>query len=265
MDMPNVTVSGTAGRGVGRADRALRILATFLILSAVPASPAVAAAKGQEPSRKAPSPGGRIEVRLPADLTFDRTIGERGAVIFRHTTHTAFAGGQCVACHPQPFKILHPTRQASHEEMNAGRSCGICHDGRTAFSTGDPAACQSCHTGMPKRAEAPSLAGGAKGGAAAAPPAKPAARAGPGDVKLAKSAGSPGRVTFRHATHGGAKARCDRCHPKLFGMKPAGTPLEKAAMFEGKSCGACHNGKTAFGVDDGAQCQRCHATTGASK
>lgn len=143
--MPNVAPSVTVGRGLSPTARALRILAAFLILGAAHGGPAVGAIKGQDPSRKAPSPGEQIEVRLPADLIFDRTMGEGGAVIFRHTTHTAFAGGQCVACHPQPFKILHPTRQASHEEMNAGRSCGMCHDGKKAFGVDDGAQCQRCH------------------------------------------------------------------------------------------------------------------------
>jgi c(7)-type cytochrome triheme protein len=266
--MPYVAAFVTARRGANRLARALRIVAVFLILGAAPVPAAVAAIKGQDPSRKAPAAGEPIELRLPPDLIFDRTIGESGAVIFRHTTHTAFAGGQCVACHPQPFKILHPTRRTNHEEMNAGRSCGMCHDGRKAFGTGDQAACQSCHIGLPKKGEAPSPAGAGKRAAAAAPAAKPAApavRAGPGDVRLAKSAGSPGSVTFRHATHGGAKSRCDQCHPALFAMKSAGAALEKSAMYEGKTCGACHDGKKAFGVDDAAQCQRCHAAGGANK
>lgn len=143
--MPDVGVSLSEGRGVRATVRVLRILAALLIVDGAIGGPAVPAGKAQGPSSQTPSPGERIEVRLPADLSFDRTMGESGAVIFRHTTHTAFAGGRCVACHPQPFKILHPTRQANHEEMNAGRSCGTCHDGKKAFGVDDSAQCQRCH------------------------------------------------------------------------------------------------------------------------
>lgn len=145
--MANVPASVAAGRGVSRMARALRILAVILTLGAALAGPAVAATEGQSPSGKASAPAEGIEVRLPPDLIFDRTIGESGAVIFRHTTHTTFAGGKCAGCHPQPFKILHPTRRADHEEMNAGRSCGACHDGKKAFGVDDGAQCQRCHAG----------------------------------------------------------------------------------------------------------------------
>lgn len=87
-----------------------------------------------------------VEVRLPPDLVFKQTVGDSAAVVFRHPTHAAFSGGQCVTCHPQPFKILHPTHRTSHAEMNAGRSCGICHNGRQAFGVGDGAQCARCHT-----------------------------------------------------------------------------------------------------------------------
>ena len=30
-------------------------------------------------------------------------------------------------------------------------------------------------------------------------------------------------------------------------------------MLQGATCGACHNGKEAFGVDDSERCERCHA------
>jgi c(7)-type cytochrome triheme protein len=35
-------------------------------------------------------------------------------------------------------------------------------------------------------------------------------------------------------------------------------PFTMAAMGEGKLCGACHDGKTAFTVKDQANCSRCH-------
>lgn len=47
---------------------------------------------------------------------------------------------------------------------------------------------------------------------------------------------------------------CYACHDDLFPMRRDANPT-MAAMARGESCGACHNGKLAFGVDT---CHRCH-------
>ena len=169
-----------------------------------------------------------------------------GVVVFRHATHVALAENNCLACHNPPdpvFKILRPVRHTSHEEMEAGKTCGACHDDKKAFGTTNTDNCQNCHM---------------EAGAEAAP------RTGPKDVALALNEGSPGAVTFRHSSHGGAQAKCARCHPSLFPMKASGKPMDYAAMLEGATCGTCHNGKEAFGVDDSAYCERCHATEGST-
>lgn len=61
-----------------------------------------------------------------------------------------------------------------------------------------------------------------------------------------------GKVVFDGTTH--AKITCKECHPALFKMKKGGK-LSKADMKAGKSCGACHNGKKAFGL---TECAKCH-------
>jgi c(7)-type cytochrome triheme protein len=43
--------------------------------------------------------------------------------------------------------MLRPQRRATHQEMDAGRSCGACHDGKRAFATSDGERCEGCHTG----------------------------------------------------------------------------------------------------------------------
>jgi hypothetical protein len=143
--------------------------------------------------------------------------------------------------------MLHPARATSHEAMNAGRSCGTCHDGKRAFAAADETACPVCHTGRSKPA-APVAA------AAQAPPPKiepirppstgasPAARsararafaqssrevakaeptasaqAAPGDVPFSSNPDAPAPVRFRHADHRGGGIRiedgdhCERCH-----------------------------------------------------
>jgi c(7)-type cytochrome triheme protein len=84
-----------------------------------------------------------VDVKLPPDLIFETTVGADQAVTFRHTTHVEFANGRCVACHPAPFRMLRPTRKASH----AADSCGSCHDGTKAIGTDDQDACSTCHAG----------------------------------------------------------------------------------------------------------------------
>jgi len=83
----------------------------------------------------------------------------------------------------------------------------------------------------------------------------------PGELMLPASPNSPGKVTFLHVSHLGEKPDCTRCHPKLFSiMKGGGTRsadgrITHAKMEKGRQCGACHNGKAAFGFDD---CTACH-------
>jgi c(7)-type cytochrome triheme protein len=83
----------------------------------------------------------------------------------------------------------------------------------------------------------------------------------PGPHEFAQTGDSPGKVTFNHASHVDESApSCTGCHPKLFSILKAGAaadgkPITHAAMDNGGSCGACHNGTKSFGVDD---CTLCH-------
>ncbi len=82
----------------------------------------------------------------------------------------------------------------------------------------------------------------------------------PGDYIFARGDGSPGPVTFSHATHvDAAKPSCVTCHPKSFRILESGRtvtaePIQHKHMEAGAACGACH-GKTAFGFDS---CDTCH-------
>jgi len=82
----------------------------------------------------------------------------------------------------------------------------------------------------------------------------------PKDFNFPQGDGSPGPVTFSHASHvdEGAPA-CLTCHPRNFRMLEAGKtsdgqPLNHDRMKAGQGCGACH-GKTAFDFDS---CEMCH-------
>jgi c(7)-type cytochrome triheme protein len=134
--------------------------------------------------------------------------------------------------------------------MERGASCGACHDGRAAFGVKDPAACQTCHAGIPR----PDPAVGGAPGAARTP-----ARALPAAIRFTRGGSSPGTVRFRHATHGGVG--CASCHPKLVAMKSTGG-RPGGVMHGAGSCGGCHDGQRAFGVEDADACGRCHRESG---
>ena len=75
-----------------------------------------------------------------------------------------------------------------------------------------------------------------------------------------------GKVIFDGTLHAGKGLKCADCHskPKLFEMKKGGDTMTMAAMNEGKFCGSCHDGKTAFSVKAAADCAKCHQTVSAS-
>jgi c(7)-type cytochrome triheme protein len=83
------------------------------------------------------------EVRLPADLTYSGAKGSPGSVVFRHETHVPLESDKCTACHPEPFSILGSRSKITHAEMDVGKSCGSCHDGKTASGVQDD--CFHCH------------------------------------------------------------------------------------------------------------------------
>lgn len=84
----------------------------------------------------------------------------------------------------------------------------------------------------------------------------------PKEKTLPQGDGSPGVVTFRHDSHVDAsRPDCTTCHPTLFPIvkrtasSAAPAAIRHADMEKGKSCGSCHDGKSAHGLDD---CGTCH-------
>ncbi len=81
----------------------------------------------------------------------------------------------------------------------------------------------------------------------------------PPDFTFEQDKDSPAPVTFSHERHKEKFEKCTACHIKIFKMKRGTTGnLTMAAMEQGKTCGACHDGKTAFSVKDEASCSTCH-------
>ena len=154
----------------------------------------------------------------PKDITF--TIKGTTPATFSHTIHTAAYG--CKECHTKIFPYKAVVGNASMEDMDKGKSCGTCHNGKDVFATsGD---CAKCHKGMK-----------------------------PKDVvfKLKDIA----EATFSHDVHTAAYA-CKDCHTKIFPYKAVVGKATMDDMGSGKSCGTCHGkGKDAFDVDN---CIKCH-------
>jgi c(7)-type cytochrome triheme protein len=208
----------------------LRLAVGLACLAGVSALPVIGAATADGPPR----------VELPPDLSYTRSADSPAPVVFRHWVHVALSGNRCDGCHPATFRIVHPDRQASHEQMDAGEGCGTCHDGEHAFGSTDEDACLYCHGG-----ESP----------LAPMPAAPEGRL-LGTSTLAFSPDSIGPVRFDHAVHLGDAATCSACHPRLAPMGTGSPSPSKDEMLGGAGCGACHDGTRAFGVDE--ECERCH-------
>jgi c(7)-type cytochrome triheme protein len=195
-----------------------------------------------------------IPLRLPPDILYAHAGHADSAVVFSHVTHVAFAENRCTGCHPAAFRMLSRGPVPRHGDMNAGGSCGRCHDGRQAFGVRDASACGTCHSGARTEKPAAASAGGIAGGAPQAPPL-------PKPHTYPASDASPGSVTFRHKTHPSGPNGCVTCHPKPFRMA-ATPPLPDGGMHEAQACGSCHDGKKAFATDQDAACMRCHRESG---
>jgi len=138
-----------------------------------------------------------------------------GPTVFSHTAHLRTM--QCNACHSRLYKTG-PNPVASMADMEKGKSCGGCHDGKKSFALSE---CAKCHPYRDKHYA----------------------------VKDA------GKVTFSHKFHTGMYG-CGECHPKLYIPGKGNAAVSMTGMEEQKSCGVCHDGKSAFTVKE--NCAKCH-------
>ena len=67
-------------------------------------------------------------------------------------------------------------------------------------------------------------------------------------------------VVFEHKNHIDQGLECDSCHDELFEMETGAAEgnddFTMAALYEGKYCGACHDGDMAFASN--TRCTVCH-------
>lgn len=77
---------------------------------------------------------------------------------------------------------------------------------------------------------------------------------GGGDITMKNKGGD---VMFSHEVHVvGASLACTSCHDGLYKTVKKHKKVTMKEMEKGKSCGACHNDKRAFGVK--GNCASCH-------
>ncbi len=156
--------------------------------------------------------------------------------MFSHRTHVVQNKISCSHCHTDIFEKKWGAARAGGKFTHAdsfdqGRYCGACHDGKVAFATVGEENCVRCH-----------------GSNMVAPDV----------VDFQKPVRT---VRFTHKEHVETGLSCTECHPQLFATR-IGTAEEHPelftmqALYDGKYCGACHDGQTAFAAN--TRCTTCH-------
>ena len=81
----------------------------------------------------------------------------------------------------------------------------------------------------------------------------------PAEIIYRETVGADQAVIFSHESHAAfVDNQCVKCHPQSFQMLQRGPAPTHESMNQGASCGSCHDGKGAFGVEDASSCANCH-------
>ena len=200
-------------------------------------------------------------------------------VVFPHWSHRVKY--TCRVCHLElEFGMRSGDTGVTRAQYLAGKYCGVCHNGKTAFTVldGDPTKCVKCHmkdtTALEERFEkfAEKLPTASFGNGIDWAKALNDGLITPANtiraerlnmqfpdklkVPLRLGTTSPrSDVTFSHEEHF-AELDCSSCHPDIFKIKREGTvSFSMKNNIYGNYCGACHM-RVAFPMND---CRRCHA------
>ena len=68
---------------------------------------------------------------------------QAGKAVFSHDFHVGEAGLSCTECHDRLYVTHKKDKRVTMAEMNKGKSCGACHNGKKAFSV--KGECNRCH------------------------------------------------------------------------------------------------------------------------
>jgi len=204
-------------------------------------------------------------------------------VVFAHWSHRALYA--CRVCHLElEFSMRSGDTGITREQYLAGKYCGACHDGRTAFSvqgTRDSPQCGRCHMKetrvleerFEKFAEDLPLASFGNGidwmqamrtgliNPRSSINSSRFAMQLPEKLKIPiklRTTSPRSDVTFSHQEHF-ALLDCSSCHPDIFNIKKKGTEaFSMERNIYGNFCGVCHL-RVAFPMND---CKRCHPQMG---
>lgn len=82
-------------------------------------------------------------IAVPPGKSIEFAGGALGKVTLDGKTHAEKA--KCPDCHPKVFQMKKGATKFKMADINAGKACGVCHDGKKAFKANDPANCTKCH------------------------------------------------------------------------------------------------------------------------
>ncbi len=224
----------------------------------------------------------------PPDVSF--TIKDAGTVPFSHQRHRSLFS--CSDCHNKVLTTGVAAKRYTMADMNKGKSCGSCHDGKTAFSVAKDCSachpvkeilftddarfshkkhlemhsCSECHNKLyaagpdNRRFTMPEMEKGNSCGAChdgknAFGVAGDCSKCHKSTVTVTFAVKETGPTAFSHAAHAKVSG-CSDCHNGIFVPGKGSKRFTMTDMEKGNSCGTCHDGKTAFGVKD--SCTKCH-------
>lgn len=218
------------------------------------------------------------------NVVMRRSIKKSGMppVVFPHWSHRARY--TCRVCHIElEFAMRSGGSGITRGKYPAGKFCGACHNGITAFSVKDeePRQCDRCHmkdtaalnkrfrsfaAGLPATSSGNRIDWGAALAEGLIAPQNtlsggtlliktPEALQKPLDLGTSAPRSS---VAFSHGEHL-SEMDCSICHPDIFNIKKKGTRLFSMEInIYGQFCGVCHM-RVAFPMND---CRRCHLGMG---
>ncbi len=193
--------------------------------------------------RPRPAIGARFEDG-PAPFGFDFYFAGKDSsfdAFFPHSVHSQIIA--CNHCHGRIFRYRN--MRFTMEDLLAGRYCGECHS-KVSFPV--VSGCDRCHPRIKlpaRRTEARLL----------------------GTVQMARVTDGSGMAPntpdadlpparFPHWVHR-IRYQCRVCHVQIFEPRAGANRMTMKDISEGRACGRCHDGTTAFRAGFG-NCQRCH-------